>query len=186
MLTISTGRTARIGNEGIATSFYNERNEDIAYDLVKILMESKQTIPDFLEPYRPENDELDFDDNSEDEFFDQQEEEAGFGDGSEAGDKADSQEGDAEKENQPVSDEVDDPFVDSNKSKKEVDDWKDSENESRSSKPPKVSKQKDDWKDTGTPTRPSKSKDSAINESAWAPKNDDFWGAPPSKADRAW
>ncbi|CAG8926361.1 unnamed protein product [Penicillium salamii] len=189
------GRTARIGNEGIATSFYNERNEDIAYDLVKILMESKQTIPDFLEPYRPENDVLDFDDNSEDEFFDQPEEVGGFGDGSEAGDKADSQEWDAEKENQPVSGEVDDPFVDSKKSK-EVDDWKESENESHSPKQPKVSKQKDDWKDTETPTRSSKPKDSdpksrsskggAINESAWAPKNDDFWGAPPSKADRAW
>jgi ATP-dependent RNA helicase DDX3X len=36
------GRTARIGNEGKATSFFNERNEDIGPDLVKILCESKQ------------------------------------------------------------------------------------------------------------------------------------------------
>ena len=42
------GRTARIGNEGLATSFYNERNEDIAEDLAKILIECKQELPDFL------------------------------------------------------------------------------------------------------------------------------------------
>jgi ATP-dependent RNA helicase DDX3X len=66
----STGRTARIGNEGIATSFYNERNEDLADDLVKILVECKQVVPDFLEQYRPDSEEIDFDDNSEDEFFD--------------------------------------------------------------------------------------------------------------------
>jgi ATP-dependent RNA helicase DDX3X len=65
-----TGRTARIGNEGIATSFYNERNEELAGDLVKILVECKQKVPDFLEEYRPENDDLDFDDNSDDDFFD--------------------------------------------------------------------------------------------------------------------
>jgi len=28
------GRTARIGNEGLATSFYNDRNEDIAVRLL--------------------------------------------------------------------------------------------------------------------------------------------------------
>ena len=31
------GRTARIGNEGKATSFYNDRNEDLGPDLCKIL-----------------------------------------------------------------------------------------------------------------------------------------------------
>lgn len=60
------GRTARIGNDGLATSFYNERNEDIAEDLVKILVESKQEVPEFLDQYKPENAEaIDFDDDSE-------------------------------------------------------------------------------------------------------------------------
>ncbi|KAI9674046.1 MAG: hypothetical protein M1829_003889 [Trizodia sp. TS-e1964] len=65
------GRTARIGNTGIATSFYNaKRNEDIAPYLVKLLMETKQTVPDFLEEFRPvetETGDLDFDDNSDEE-----------------------------------------------------------------------------------------------------------------------
>ena len=47
------GRTARIGNRGLATSFFNSGNEDIATDLVKVLLESSQEIPEFLEPYRP-------------------------------------------------------------------------------------------------------------------------------------
>ncbi|KAJ5124158.1 DEAD/DEAH box RNA helicase [Penicillium bovifimosum] len=64
------GRTARIGNEGIATSFYNEKNEEIAQDLVKNLIECKQIVPDFLEEFRPEG-ELVFDDDSDDEFFEQ-------------------------------------------------------------------------------------------------------------------
>lgn len=51
------GRTARIGNEGKATSFYNDRDEDIGEDLVKILLESKQEVPDFLEQFKPENPE---------------------------------------------------------------------------------------------------------------------------------
>lgn len=60
------GRTARIGNDGLATSFYNERNEDIAEDLVKILVESKQEVPGFLEQYKPENAEaIDFEDDSD-------------------------------------------------------------------------------------------------------------------------
>jgi ATP-dependent RNA helicase DDX3X len=49
------GRTARIGNEGKATSFFNDRNEDIGPDLVKILLESKQEIPDFLQEHMPED-----------------------------------------------------------------------------------------------------------------------------------
>ncbi|CAO2657635.1 Nn.00g037610.m01.CDS01 [Neocucurbitaria sp. VM-36] len=49
------GRTARIGNEGKATSFFNDRNEDIGEDLVKILLESKQEVPDFLEQHKPED-----------------------------------------------------------------------------------------------------------------------------------
>lgn len=62
-----TGRTARIGNEGIATSLYNHyKNSDIAEDLVKVLLENMQSIPDFLESVKPPG-ELVFDDNSEDE-----------------------------------------------------------------------------------------------------------------------
>ncbi|EED13725.1 DEAD/DEAH box RNA helicase, putative [Talaromyces stipitatus ATCC 10500] len=60
------GRTARIGNEGIATSLYNHgRNTDIARDLVKLLLENKQVVPDFLEELKPEG-ELVFDDDNSD------------------------------------------------------------------------------------------------------------------------
>lgn len=67
------GRTARIGNVGLATAFYSERNEDIAEALTKTLLETKQEIPDFLERYRPEGyrpeegETLDFDDDTDDE-----------------------------------------------------------------------------------------------------------------------
>ena len=62
------GRTARIGNVGLATSFFNEKNEDIADDLVRIMLECKHEIPDFLAQWKPENvDELDFDDDSDKE-----------------------------------------------------------------------------------------------------------------------
>lgn len=61
------GRTARIGNEGIATSFYNERDEDIASDLVKILMECEQPVPDFLQGFAPSDNVLVFDDDTENE-----------------------------------------------------------------------------------------------------------------------
>lgn len=67
------GRTARIGNAGQATSFYNERNADIAEDLVKLLIESNQTVPEFLEEFKPEG-ELTFDDAS-----DAEEEDGGAG-----------------------------------------------------------------------------------------------------------
>ncbi|MCJ1313536.1 hypothetical protein MMC25_007215 [Agyrium rufum] len=61
------GRTARIGNAGLASSFYNERNEDLAPALVKVLIESKQTVPEFLEIYKPDGGALDFEDESEEE-----------------------------------------------------------------------------------------------------------------------
>ncbi|QSS64054.1 DEAD-box protein [Histoplasma capsulatum] len=62
------GRTARIGNEGLATSFYNhDRNSDIAADLVKILLECKQPLPDFLESEKPEGDDVRFNDDTDDE-----------------------------------------------------------------------------------------------------------------------
>jgi ATP-dependent RNA helicase DDX3X len=53
-LTPSSGRTGRIGNEGLATSFYNERDSDLAETLVKTLLETHQLIPDFLQDYIPE------------------------------------------------------------------------------------------------------------------------------------
>lgn len=75
------GRTARIGNVGMATTFYNERNEDIAEALTKLLMESGQDVPDFLESYKPgEGEDLVFDDDT-----DEEDEAAGGADGWGAG-----------------------------------------------------------------------------------------------------
>ena len=60
------GRTARIGNTGLATSFYNDKDENLAPMLVKILMETNQDIPDFLEQFKPEEGaELDFEEADE-------------------------------------------------------------------------------------------------------------------------
>ncbi|KAL4991469.1 DEAD-domain-containing protein [Aspergillus falconensis] len=62
------GRTARIGNEGLATSFYSDRDSDLAPDLVKILMEAKQPVPNFLSEYKPaEGEVIDFHDDTDDE-----------------------------------------------------------------------------------------------------------------------
>ncbi|KAK2600900.1 hypothetical protein N8I77_010401 [Diaporthe amygdali] len=52
------GRTGRIGNRGLATSFYTERDEPLAPVLVRTLLETKQKVPEFLEQYLPEGDEL--------------------------------------------------------------------------------------------------------------------------------
>lgn len=52
----------------MATSFYNhDRNSDIAADLVKILLECKQPVPDFLESEKPEGDNVRFNDDTDDE-----------------------------------------------------------------------------------------------------------------------
>ncbi|KAL4897535.1 P-loop containing nucleoside triphosphate hydrolase protein [Aspergillus ambiguus] len=62
------GRTARIGNEGLATSFYSDRDSDLAPELVKILLEAKQPVPGFLEAYKPaEGEQLTFHDDTDDE-----------------------------------------------------------------------------------------------------------------------
>ncbi|CAG8493150.1 2869_t:CDS:10 [Ambispora leptoticha] len=45
------GRTARVGNQGLATTFYNHANESIAKDLVRLLLECEQEVPDFLQQY---------------------------------------------------------------------------------------------------------------------------------------
>lgn len=66
--TDDSGRTGRIGNEGLATSFYNdEKDAEIAPDLVKILVESQQRVPDFLEAYKPLDETVNFDDDTENE-----------------------------------------------------------------------------------------------------------------------
>ncbi|KAM7363203.1 ATP-dependent RNA helicase bel [Cochliomyia hominivorax] len=43
------GRTGRMGNLGVATSFFNEKNRNICADLVELLIETKQEVPSFLE-----------------------------------------------------------------------------------------------------------------------------------------
>ena len=61
------GRTGRIGNTGLAHSFYNERDENMAPFLVKVLMETNQVIPDFLESFKPaDGEEINFDELNED------------------------------------------------------------------------------------------------------------------------
>lgn len=42
------GRTGRIGNEGLSTSFFNEKNSDIGPELIKLLIESGQPVPRFM------------------------------------------------------------------------------------------------------------------------------------------
>lgn len=61
------GRTARIGHQGLATSFYNDRNEELAQDLVKVLIECDCEVPDFLAHLIPEDGKLEFDDDTDDE-----------------------------------------------------------------------------------------------------------------------
>ena len=43
------GRTGRVGNLGLATSFFNDKNRNVAKDLVDILVEAKQEVPSWLE-----------------------------------------------------------------------------------------------------------------------------------------
>lgn len=124
-------------------------------------MECKQTVPDFLEQYRPENDELNFDDNSEDEFFDTAGDDAGSEAKSETG--FDTQSVNVkEEENNPAHEFENDPSV---KSKEEnVEEWKGGETES----------------DFG-------STKGGMSQSAWAPgakeepKGQAFWDEKPKK-----
>ncbi|KAJ5357765.1 hypothetical protein N7541_004923, partial [Penicillium brevicompactum] len=176
------GRTARIGNEGIATSFYNERNEEIAEDLVKILVECKQTIPDFLEQYRPANDELNFDDNSEDDFFEAASEadSDGFSEAASDGENQDITHSVKPEEQKNQDDHefgTDDPFVDS------------------VAKPIPEPKESKKSKKSKSPTKKMGNLDSAIegslSQSFWntdiKDKADDDWGSVPSKRDdMAW
>ncbi|EDO35206.1 predicted protein [Nematostella vectensis] len=43
------GRTGRVGHTGLATSFFNHKNKNVAKELMDILEESKQEIPSWLE-----------------------------------------------------------------------------------------------------------------------------------------
>ncbi|XP_047670757.1 DEAD-box helicase 3 X-linked a isoform X1 [Tachysurus fulvidraco] len=43
------GRTGRVGNLGLATSFYNDKNSNITKDMLDILVEAKQEVPSWLE-----------------------------------------------------------------------------------------------------------------------------------------
>uniref|UniRef100_A0A3Q3MEW2 RNA helicase n=1 Tax=Mastacembelus armatus TaxID=205130 RepID=A0A3Q3MEW2_9TELE len=43
------GRTGRVGNLGLATSFFNDKNSNITKDLLDILLEAKQEVPSWLE-----------------------------------------------------------------------------------------------------------------------------------------
>ncbi|KAK5717381.1 hypothetical protein LTR15_009275 [Elasticomyces elasticus] len=61
------GRTARIGHQGLATSFYTDRDEDLAQDLVNILVECECEVPEFLSHLKPEGAEINFDDDTDDE-----------------------------------------------------------------------------------------------------------------------
>ncbi|KAG7810534.1 hypothetical protein KL921_003029 [Ogataea angusta] len=49
------GRTGRAGNTGVATAFVNRGNKNIVKDLVEILSEANQEVPDFLSVIAREN-----------------------------------------------------------------------------------------------------------------------------------
>lgn len=62
------GRTGRIGNKGLATSFYDEeRDSDLAQDLVNCLVECDCQVPEFLSHLVPEEGKIRFDDDTDDE-----------------------------------------------------------------------------------------------------------------------
>jgi ATP-dependent RNA helicase DDX3X len=77
---------------------YTDKNSDIAPDLVKLLMESKQEIPDFLEEFKPEgalefrDDDTDAEGEGEDGMGDAKAENDGFG-GSVSGEPAQANQG---------------------------------------------------------------------------------------------
>ncbi|KRY70048.1 ATP-dependent RNA helicase DDX3Y, partial [Trichinella pseudospiralis] len=49
------GRTGRVGNIGLATTFFNNKNKNMARDLAELLVEANQELPDFLERMAREN-----------------------------------------------------------------------------------------------------------------------------------
>ncbi|XP_064097392.1 ATP-dependent RNA helicase DDX3X-like isoform X2 [Macrobrachium nipponense] len=49
------GRTGRMGNLGLATSFFNDKNRNMVRDLVELLQEAKQELPKWLEAIASES-----------------------------------------------------------------------------------------------------------------------------------
>ena len=43
------GRTGRMGNLGLATSFFNDKNRNLTKDLVELIVEANQDLPSWLE-----------------------------------------------------------------------------------------------------------------------------------------
>lgn len=43
------GRTGRVGHTGLATSFFNDKNRNVAKDLVELLNDTRQEVPSWLE-----------------------------------------------------------------------------------------------------------------------------------------
>uniref|UniRef100_A0A915MS04 RNA helicase n=1 Tax=Meloidogyne javanica TaxID=6303 RepID=A0A915MS04_MELJA len=43
------GRTGRVGNIGLATSFFNDKNRNITHELAELIVETNQQLPDWLE-----------------------------------------------------------------------------------------------------------------------------------------
>jgi ATP-dependent RNA helicase DDX3X len=43
------GRTGRMGNLGVATSFFNDKNRNLIRDLAELIVETKQELPSWLE-----------------------------------------------------------------------------------------------------------------------------------------
>merc|ERR1719242_20840 len=43
------GRTGRMGNLGLATSFFNDKNRNLTKDMVELIVESSQELPGWLE-----------------------------------------------------------------------------------------------------------------------------------------
>ncbi|XP_026466509.1 LOW QUALITY PROTEIN: ATP-dependent RNA helicase bel-like [Ctenocephalides felis] len=43
------GRTGRMGNLGVATSFFNDKNRSLCKDLIELLVESKQELPSWMD-----------------------------------------------------------------------------------------------------------------------------------------
>ncbi|CEP13816.1 hypothetical protein [Parasitella parasitica] len=58
------GRTARVGNAGLASSFFNNSSTGIARDVTRLLVECKQEVPEFLKRYVTSN--MRFEDDEDD------------------------------------------------------------------------------------------------------------------------
>ena len=58
------GRTARVGNAGLASTFFNSSSTGIARDVTKLLVECKQEVPEFLKRYVTSN--MRFEDDEDD------------------------------------------------------------------------------------------------------------------------